>query len=111
MDYLGIVSQLDRMEGMMRRLMEREADPSVDLEGAMRLTGATSKTALHRMFRRLGVAPFTRGKYRRADIMNAMKRASHTRSEKLMQQHRLDAESEKLSESQRKQPRPNPQDD
>ena len=67
-------AQLDRIEAKLDRLIGGPPKETITLHEAMALSGCHSETAFFRLRRRLGVLPFSKGKYRRAELENAIAR-------------------------------------
>lgn len=94
------MEQLDRIEAKLDRVLNGPESPTVDVAGAMFLLGISggNRTGFYERCRELQILPYTRGKYRRTDILNAIGRRALLRA----QEHRRDAESETKTEAQRK---------
>lgn len=103
MDFLPA---LERIEAKLDRLISGPESPIVGRAEVMRLTGTKSTSAMHAALKRLNVQPFAKGKYRRADITNAIARISLGRAA----QQRADLEHERTTEAQRISPKVNRHD-
>lgn len=70
-----VQSRLARIEKKLDSLLYKEPAPASEVVGIreiMRLTGTQSRFGAHRILKKLGVHPFVKGKYLRADLANAM---------------------------------------
>lgn len=66
--------QLDRIEAKLDRIIGGPPSPIVGCKELMRLTGCGSDSALRRLLPVLGIRPYVKGKYRRAEVENAIAR-------------------------------------
>lgn len=103
----SVFPALQRIEAKLDRLISGPEAPTIGREEIMRLTGTRSRTAMHEALKQLGVRPFSRGKYRRIDLTNAIGK----RALELAARLRADREHELKTEAQRLTTKPNRHDD
>lgn len=101
------MNQLDRIEAKLDRALAEPPSPTVTLDEAMQLLQVKSRHTFYLRQAELCFQPYARGKYRRADILNAMGREALNRQRRVRQ----DAEAEIKTESQRKISRVNHDND
>lgn len=101
------MTQLDRIEAKLDRVLAVPPSPTVTLNEAMAMFGVKSRATFYLRQIELNFQPYARGKYRRTDILNAIGREALNRQ----RQAKRDADSELRSEAQRKATRLNPDND
>lgn len=69
---LAVSARLDRIEAKLDRLIGGPTPDVVSVKQAMPLVGVRTYSSFYRVISSLGVRPFLQGKYRRAEIENAV---------------------------------------
>lgn len=114
MDFSFFTAWLDRLEAKLDRLIKGEEALVLTQPEAMKLLGSKSSRSFYRLTAELGIKPYSRGRYLRADLESAMasraiRLAAEAKNAALNRQVAVD--SEVLTEGRHKISAPNPQDD
>lgn len=97
----AILPSLGRIEAKLDRLVNGAPAPTLDLRGAMVLTGDKSPRAFYRTLIEIGVQPVKRNKYIRADLESALSSRALRKAAELKRNRAASLATESVTEGRR----------